>query len=115
MEKSTISEIPYSFTCTVYDFLLLAMLEADMVVYRESEHHLHGSNQKISPVFLNYCEEVESVYVSHTDCSYDSSKPDEYDDYEFTSKIPESYIFLESIYEYLVKIWTRCEKYDVYE
>ncbi len=85
-----------------------------MIVYRELEHHLHRSHQKIPPIFLNYGEEIESVYVSYTDCPYDSGEPDEYDDYEFASKIPECYIFLESINEYFIKIRTWGKKYNIY-
>jgi hypothetical protein len=113
MEHSTISEIPYSLTCPIYDFLFFTMLETDMVVYRESEHHLHRLHQKVKPILLHCLEKIHTIDISHTDSSYDCSEPEEYDDYELTSKVPERDIFLQSVDKKLIKIWTRGEECDI--
>ena len=113
MEHATISEIPYSLTCSIYDFLLLTMLETDMIVYRESEHHLHRPHEEVKPILLHCLEKIHAIDISHTDSSYDCSEPEDYDNHELTSKVPERYIFLQSVDEKLIKIWTRGEKCNI--
>jgi len=83
MKHATISDIPYSFTGSVDDLLLLTVLEADMVVYRKAEHHLHRSHEKCEPILLDSLEKVHAIEISHEDSPYYHKKPESYNAYKF--------------------------------